>query len=50
DLLEAVNGDAKDTSLLGGNMETNLDTTLSATLNAHLTDLLDAKSTIFVPK
>lgn len=50
DLLEAVSGDAKDTSLLGGNMETNLDTTLSATLNAHLTDLLDAKSTIFVPK
>ena len=50
DLLDAVSGDAKDTSLLGGNMETNLDTTLSATLNAHLTDLLDAKSTIFVPK
>jgi diguanylate cyclase (GGDEF)-like protein len=50
DLLDAVSGDAKDTSLLGGNMETNLDTTLSATLNAHLTDLLDAKSTIFVTK
>jgi diguanylate cyclase (GGDEF)-like protein len=50
DLLEAVSGDAKDTSLLGGNMETNLDTTLSATLNAHLTDLLDAKSTMFVLK